>query len=62
MSRWNLASGFCGSLLWHVVLILLRVALPDPLDGVGEKLGFGVVDAVARILAEEVLVFVAFRF
>ena len=43
-----------------VVLFLGSIAVPDPFDGVRKELGFGVADAVAGVLAEEVLVGIAF--
>jgi hypothetical protein len=32
--------------LVRILLLFLLVAVPNPLDGVGEELGFGVPDAV----------------
>ena len=45
-----------------VLLLLLLIAVPDPLDSMREELGLGVADSVTGILAEEILVFIALRF
>src|SRR5262249_21438414 len=40
-------------------IFLRAISLPDPFDGVREKLRLGVADAVAGIATEQILIFVA---